>query len=907
MQKSSDLVGDAFPGEEPQALENQAQIDNDWSGLSLPEEYKFVYAHGQLDVSPIHSHDEISQHLGVEDSYAGPIAVGYCHVDNGKATWEVNSNVSLQAMFKILKDYTKHVGWRWHGMTDIHGQPVNDDFAPKKSMYYRWNGEELELGQKKFAASLPFTIQGKTAYLPDMPNEIRSAFEEWAGDLGFKLAEYPGGGNMEDRMHKYDPNQQLEIYNNGGGDSNLVGQGQDEREPSGLWRCPSCEILFPNWHEYVKHRQSEEPWGDEPNEDGKFPEIGENATQDSHFTPQQPEIFQAKVLPLSHNLYVAYAHGDPVGVLQLKQGKLAKLQGQWGPCVQTFMRHGGQEPKDLLADPIPFIYDVDKDEIHAGQPGTRTADIPGQFVPGGIVEGTYEPGGKVLIHTTTNMPWTVRHFAELWYYSLPHYSIKSVSLVDGDGKNTKLASGNIGGYISSMVAADPTAHTAAQALMQAGGNVYAVGGAVRDALMGKEPKDIDLMVQGLPSGVVHDVLKALPGRVDLTGKDFGVYRYRNGGDDVEIALPRRERSTGEGHQDFDVQADHTMSAEEDLSRRDFTANAMAVNLRNGSLIDPFGGASDIGSGTLRSVNPAALKEDPLRVLRGVVAHAKHGLVPDDVTRSEMAANAASLIHLPQERIQAELDKLMAAKEPANGVRLAHETGVLQYVLPEVNNAFGFDQLNPHHNYDLGTHLLNVLDGVSKQSSDPDLRLAALMHDIGKPHSQWVDENGIGHYYRNDLGQGADHEDVGADMARARMQSLRYPNDRINRVHGIISGHMFPAFASAKGARKFLNKWGEHADDLMTLRHADMYGKGTDDYQDTKTPVDIMREHVNAVRQAGEPTERSALAINGRDLINMGLQPGPQFSQILENLMNAVVEDPALNNRESLLALARQMV
>ena len=174
---------------------------------------------------------------------------------------------------------------------------------------------------------------------------------------------------------------------------------------------------------------------------------------------------------------------------------------------------------------------------------------------------------------------------------------------------------DLGNQIQAALQADPEAAEAASILQGVGGNVFVVGGAIRDIMLGKKPKDVDLMVSGLAPQQIEEALQH-EGKVDITGKSFGVYRFKNveGSPGVEIALPRSEKSTGAGHKDFEVQADYNLPPEEDLSRRDFTANAMAYNLATGQLLDPFGGAQDIQNGVLRSVRPEALSEDPLRVL-----------------------------------------------------------------------------------------------------------------------------------------------------------------------------------------------------------------------------------------------------------------------------------------------------
>jgi tRNA nucleotidyltransferase (CCA-adding enzyme) len=262
-----------------------------------------------------------------------------------------------------------------------------------------------------------------------------------------------------------------------------------------------------------------------------------------------------------------------------------------------------------------------------------------------------------------------------------------------------------------------------------------------------------------------------------------------------------------------------------------------------------------------------------------------------------------------DRIGTELTKLMQSPDPVSGIRLAHETGVLKHLLPEVDSNWGFDQKNKHHNYPLGEHLMHVLGGVQEQSKDPDLRMAALLHDIGKPVSQWIDPvTGEGHYYRGPNGEGDNHEVVGADMARERLKHLRFSNARTDRITHLIQHHMFPAFSSDRGARKFLNRVGnDHAEDLFTLRHADMYGKGTDGYQNMKTPVDTMRGHVENVRNSAGPTNQSDLALNGRDLIALGIPQGPMVGQVLRQLTEAVLDNPELNTPEALTGLAKGMM
>lgn len=456
--------------------------------------------------------------------------------------------------------------------------------------------------------------------------------------------------------------------------------------------------------------------------------------------------------------------------------------------------------------------------------------------------------------------------------------------------------------VHQYVKADPAADMAFQALSPYG-NVYVVGGAPRDIVLGKSPKDIDMMAQIDPQ-TIDEVLSKIPGgKLDYTGKNFGVYRFKYQGSEVEIALPRTEVSTGDGHKDFDVKTDHNLPVEHDLKRRDFTGNSIAVNLNNGQVHDPHNGVFDLLTGQLRTVSPSAFKEDPLRTIRALVSRSRHGLEPDAETMKQMAQHAEGIKHLPGDRIFPELEKIMKGQEPHEAIRLGHDTQVLHHFLPEVASAFGFDQKNPHHKLDLGSHLLEVLKNVAAQTDDPDVRLAGLLHDIGKPHSQWIDENGVGHYYKSADGRGDDHEKVGAKMAEDVLRRLRYPANRIAKVSHLIEHHMFPDFNSGKGARRFLQRAGspEAADNLLAIRQADHMGKGNE--AATVAMVDKMRGLVSNELNAGAKVNVGDLAVNGQDVMReLNIPPGRAVGEKLRSLMEMVIDDPSLNTRDQLLGL-----
>lgn len=639
----------------------------------------------------------------------------------------------------------------------------------------------------------------------------------------------------------------------------------DETNPNDPRACSDCGELLPDYNAWRTHVLRE------------------------HVNPdRRPPAYPQPVVDLDDVLPAGINKGVMDETVQRQARLIAKL--------------GAPSPKVNIPGPIPFIYDIEQDRIFVGHPGERHADIQGRFTPGGLVEGVYDPKGNVQIRTDTDMPYTVRHMIELWYALHPELWVKSLYLLVGE-KRYRLAAKDIGHTVRNLAATDPAAWAAYEALAPHG-NVYVVGGAVRDVALGKLPKDIDLLVQGVEGDDVAALLEALPGRVDYTGKAFGVYRYRNrDGSEVEIALPRVERSTGDQHTDFEVDASPFLPVQDDLARRDFTVNAMAVNLATGELVDPYGGKDDIRAGRLRAVSDTAFLEDPLRMLRGLVAMSRFGLAPDSDLERQFRLHGSRLGHISPERVQVELDKLLAGDQPHVALRYGLDTDLVHHFLPEVAATRGFDQQNKHHNKVLDDHLLKVLQGMVEQGGDADMRLAALLHDIGKPASQWIDEDGWAHYYENERGEGADHEVVGANMTRDLLTRLRYPNERIDRVTHLVRHHMFPAFSSMGGARKFLNRVGDqHADDLLTLRWADNGGKPKG--HDKDVDVNRMRQLVDKVREARQPTDKSMLAINGHDLIQSGHKPGPHFTHLFDHLVQRVLERPELNTRGDLLNIAQ---
>jgi tRNA nucleotidyltransferase (CCA-adding enzyme) len=305
-------------------------------------------------------------------------------------------------------------------------------------------------------------------------------------------------------------------------------------------------------------------------------------------------------------------------------------------------------------------------------------------------------------------------------------------------------------------------------------------------------------------------------------------------------------------------------------------------------------------------------------MRALASRSRHGLEPDADTLSAMTESAPGLAHLPQERVYEELKKIMGGDHPTEAMRLAYDTGLFHHFMPEAQTMHGFDQYNKHHNQLLHDHSLNVLDLTSKLTKDPTVRMAAFLHDIGKPGSQFFDADigrevdpesrhpkGWGHYYRDfRTGLGHNHEELGAGIANGLLRRLKFPNDERERITHLIKHHMFAPFQDERGARKFINRMGDqHADDLLSLRSADAGNKAN--------PWDgnegVMRGLLDKVRQDESATSLKGLAVNGNDLIQMGVKPGPEIGSILNELLQAVIENPQLNNKATLLGLLKDPV
>lgn len=458
-------------------------------------------------------------------------------------------------------------------------------------------------------------------------------------------------------------------------------------------------------------------------------------------------------------------------------------------------------------------------------------------------------------------------------------------------------------------------------------DAYIVGGAVRDELLGRTPRELDFVVPGVghaelraalePHGRVEDLIVAEQRvGVRLLPRDREARALQPAG--IEFTPPRIERSTGPGRHDFEISADKEISLEQDMERRDFTINAIARRLETGEILDPLGGREDLRSGTLRTTSPTSFRDDPLRIVRGLRFVSQLGVDPNEDTLRQMREWAPQIEHVSGERIggglaadgMGELSKLLLGPHPAKALRLARDTGVLVHVLPELEPAIGFDQRSRYHDLPLDEHIFRVVQAAADADASLVVRLAALLHDAGKPASAWVGRDGRMHFYaKPQIGNRA-HEVIGAELASTALSRLRYPARLRQRVRRIVAEHMFdvPPASDPVKARRFLRRHGDELSfDLVDHKRADLIGKHARPSETTREElqaVDRFRQRLE--RELERPHRLDQLAVDGTDLIAAGWEPGPELGAALEHLLGCVIGDPRLNTREWLLAEAARV-
>ena len=441
--------------------------------------------------------------------------------------------------------------------------------------------------------------------------------------------------------------------------------------------------------------------------------------------------------------------------------------------------------------------------------------------------------------------------------------------------------------------------------------VYAVGGRVRDEFRARldgverPPKDLDYVVTAVSQAELLAALSAV-GRVDVVGASFAVLKFRHRAGEADIALPRRERSTGVGHKEFAVDAGPDVPLEDDLRRRDFRMNMIARRLADDEVVDPYGGVADIRAGRIDIVDEATFDEDPLRLLRAAQFAARFGYAPSERTTAAMRAAAGLVVTVSAERIGEEIAKLLTAPTPSVGLEILRETGILAHVWPELLEGLEVDQ-NDWHAYDVYRHNLATLDAAP--AGDATLRLAALLHDVGKPRTAAPRPDGRGNTFYQ-------HEQVGAEMVPPMLARLRLPNDTVATVAHLVLHHMYSADPDAadKTLRRFVRRIGpEHLGRLFALRWADVDGSGLPRRDDSNERFEA---RIAAVLAEGPPFTVRDLAISGDDVVAMferkGLAPSGfrgdrRVGEVLNALFEEVTDDPSRNEAGLLAERAERYI
>ena len=421
-----------------------------------------------------------------------------------------------------------------------------------------------------------------------------------------------------------------------------------------------------------------------------------------------------------------------------------------------------------------------------------------------------------------------------------------------------------------------------ETLEAAGHRAWCVGGCVRDSLLGRMPGDWDVTTDALP----EETLALFSGRAIPTGLQHGTVTVRQDGRSVEVTTFRVDGAYRDHRRPDRVT--FTRSLEEDLRRRDFTVNAMAMDLR-GTLADPFGGQADLAAATLRCVGEPDRRfgEDALRVLRGLRFAAVLGFDIDPATAESIHRNREGLRDIAAERIRAELMKLLCG--PAAGEVLRAYPDVIGVFWPEVLAMVGLDQRNRHHCYDVWEHSLHALMAVPP---DPILRCSALLHDIGKPVCFTVDAAGVGHFYG--------HPAHSARLAEDMLRRLKFDNATRETVVRLVAWHDRDIPRTDRGVRRALLALGEEdLRRLILLKRADNLAQAPA-YRDRQREIDKGEAILEDLLAREACFSLKQLAVDGRDLLALGLR-GPAIGRTLQSLLEAVVDGEVPNQREALLA------
>lgn len=427
-------------------------------------------------------------------------------------------------------------------------------------------------------------------------------------------------------------------------------------------------------------------------------------------------------------------------------------------------------------------------------------------------------------------------------------------------------------------------------LERAGFEAFAVGGCVRDMVLGRIPTDWDITTNATPPQI-----KQIFKRTIDTGIRHGTVTVMLGNEGFEVTTYRID---GE-YEDFRHPSEVIFTANlgDDLKRRDFTINAMAYNESRG-LVDLFEGMEDLKKRTIRCVgNPCErFGEDALRMLRAVRFSAQLGFEIDESTKQAIKALASTLQKISSERIQTELVKLITSPNP-DFLKTAYELGITGVFFPELDEAFLTPQNHPHHMYNVGEHLMHCMKNIR---NDKTLRLAALLHDIGKPAARTTDAEGIDHFYG--------HPEIGVELSVNILRRLKFDNDTIKKVRTYVRYHDIRLEPDIMQVRKALNKMGaENFAPILELKRADTLAQSLYMREEKLEYIKSLSALYDEIMSEKQCVSLKTLAIGGNDLISLGAPRGKRIGELLNILLEDVIENPQNNNAEYLMSYARQLI
>jgi tRNA nucleotidyltransferase (CCA-adding enzyme) len=438
-----------------------------------------------------------------------------------------------------------------------------------------------------------------------------------------------------------------------------------------------------------------------------------------------------------------------------------------------------------------------------------------------------------------------------------------------------------------------TVRDLAEIFKAAGFQCHLVGGAVRDILMGRAHSDFDIATDALPAQVMSLFRRVIP-----TGIKHGTVTVLFKGTTFEVTTFRTEADYSDGRRPDTVA--FAPSIFDDLARRDFTINAMAYDLLANRLNDPHEGEKDLARGLIRAIGDPAerFREDGLRPLRACRIAAQLAFSIDTPTRDAIPGALDILARVSAERVRDELIKTLQAPLPSTGLFLMKDTGILGVILPELREGVGIAQ-GSLHCYDVFTHSLYACDAAPAESLP--LRMAALFHDIAKPRVRAADAEGRPTFY--------EHEKVSAVMTEQILLRLKFPNAVVKEVSHLIAHHMFNYQEewSDAAVRRLISRVGEDKiKDLIALRRADQIGMCRENARTFPEGLADFAARVSSVLEAGRAFTVRQMAADGDDIMSrLGLPPGPRVGIILEELLQAVLDDPSLNEKEKLLQIAER--